>query len=99
MVSNINCAIKSLSIAPIDFLLRQDLNISKTLMLIQLKHILPGPEGQSEVSLILDPEATSLIMAWSHTFVKFDHEILSTVILLHPLIQDGLCQLQSKVCA
>ena len=27
-----------------------------------------------------------------------DHEIFSTVILLLPLIQEGLCQLQAKVC-
>ena len=33
-------------------------------------------------SLIVDPEAMSLILAWSHTFVEFDHEIFSTVILL-----------------
>ena len=51
------------------------------------------------MSLIVDPEATSLILAWSHTFDEFDHEIFSSVILLHPLIQEGLCQLQAKLCA
>ena len=35
----------------------------------------------------------------SHTFVKIDHEIISTVILLLPLIHDGLFQLQAKVYA
>ena len=60
---------------------------------------IPGPEGQSVVSLIVDPEAISLILAWSHTFVEFDPEIVSTVILHLPLIQEGLCQLQAKVCA
>ena len=44
-------------------------------------------EGQSEVGLILDPEAMFLIMAWSHTSIEFDHEILSTAFLLHPLIR------------
>ena len=48
--------------------------------------MLPGSEGQSEVSLISDPEAIFFIMAWSHTSIEFDHEILSTVILLHPLM-------------
>ena len=28
--------------------------------------------------------------AWSHTFVEIDHEIISMVILLLPLIQEGL---------
>ena len=46
---------------------------------------IPGTEGQSVVSLIADPEAMSLIMAWSHTFVEFDDEIFfSAIILLHP---------------
>ena len=34
-------------------------------------------------------------LARSHTFVETDHEIISTVILLNPLIQE----LQAKVCA
>ena len=36
-----------------------------------------------------------------HTFVKFDHEIISTVILLPSayLFKKGCCQLQAKVCA
>ena len=55
-----------------------------------------GPEGQSVGSLNVDPEAMSLILACSHTFVEFDHEIISTVILLLLLIQQGLCQLQAK---
>ena len=57
------------------------------------------PEGQSVVSLILDPESMSLILVWSHTFVEIDDEIFSTIILLLPLTQEGLCQLQTKVCA
>ena len=55
-----------------------------------------GPEGQSVASLIVDPEAMSLILAWSNIFVEFDHEIFSTDILLLLLIQEGLCQLQAK---
>ena len=57
-------------------------------------NLLPGPKGQSVVRLIVDPEAMRLILAWSHTFVEFDHEILSTVILLLPLNQvtsKGMC--------
>ena len=49
------------------------------------------------MSLIVDPEAMSLILAWSHTFVEFDDEIFSTIIF-RPLTQEGLCQLQAKVC-
>ena len=33
-----------------------------------------------------DPGVASLIPAWHHTFVEIDHEIISTVILLLPLI-------------
>ena len=29
-----------------------------------------------------DPEVTSLILSWSHTFVEIDHEIISTPILI-----------------
>ena len=36
---------------------------------------------------------------WSHTFLEIDYEILFTVIHLLPLIQEGCCQLQAKVCA
>ena len=66
---------------------------------LQHIHVLPGPEGQSVVSLIVDPEAMSLILAWSHTFVEFDDEMFSTIILLLPITQEGLCQLQAIVCA
>ena len=51
------------------------------------------------MSLIVDPEAMSLILTWSHIFVEFNDEIFSTIILLLPLTQEGLCQLQGKVCA
>ena len=51
------------------------------------------------MSLIVDPEDPSLILAWSNTFVEFDREIFSTVVLLLWLIQEELCHLQAKVCA
>ena len=51
------------------------------------------------MSPIIDPEAMSLILAWSYTFVEFDDETVSTIILLLPLTQEGFCQLQAKVCA
>ena len=49
---------------------------------------IPGHVAQSvtclptDVSLIADPGVASLILAWSHTFVEIDHEIISMVILL-----------------
>ena len=67
--------------------------------MFKLIHVLPGPKGQSVVSLIVDPEAMSLILAWSHTFIEFDGEIFSTINLLLPPTQEGLCQLLAKVCA
>ena len=36
----------------------------------------------TDVSLTADPEVTSLIPARSHNFIEFDHEIISTFILL-----------------
>ena len=42
------------------------------------------------VSPTADPGVPSLIPAQSHTFLEVDHEIISTVILLLPLIQEGL---------
>ena len=46
-------------------------------------------------------EVASSILAGSHTFVKIDHEIVSTVILLPSAesFKKGCCQLQAKVCA
>ena len=35
-------------------------------------------------------------MAWSHTLVEIDHEIISMVILLLPLIQEGLLSAVSE---
>ena len=44
-------------------------------------------------------EVASLIQVLSHTFVEIDHEIISMVMHLLPLIQEGFCQLQVKVYA
>ena len=59
----------------------------------------PGPVTQSVVNLIADPGAVSLIPARSLTFFVIDHEIISMVILLLPLIQEGLLSVTVKVCA
>ena len=47
---------------------------------------------QSVASTIADPGVVRPILAWSKTFVEIDCEIhvYSTVILLFPLIKDGL---------
>ena len=42
----------------------------------------PGPIAQSVVRLTADPGVGSLILAWSHTSVEIDHEIMSTVIIV-----------------
>ena len=67
----------------------------------------PGCVAQSatclatDASLTADPGVASSIPARSHTFVEIDHEIISTVILLHfaESFKKGCCQLQAKVCA
>ena len=53
-----------------------------------------------EACLTADPGVASLISAWSHTFVEINHEIISTVILLHSAesFKKGCCQLHEKVC-
>ena len=55
----------------------------------------------TDASLTADPGVTSWIRARSHTFVKIDHKIISTVILLSSpeSFKKGCCQLQAKVCA
>ena len=75
---------------------------------VQSTHIfIPGRVAQSvtclvtDAKLTADPGVTSSILAWSHTFVEIDHEIISTVILLPSAesFMKGCCQLQEKVCA
>ena len=69
--------------------------------------ILPGRVAQSvtclatDACLTADPGVASSILAWSHTFMEIDHEIISTVILLPSAdsFKKGCCQLQAKVCA
>ena len=69
--------------------------------------MVPGHLAQSVTCLATDPSLTadpgveSSIPARSHTFVKLDHEIISTVILLPSTesFKKGCCQLQAKVCA
>ena len=55
----------------------------------------------TDACLTADPGVASSIQARYHTFVKIDHEIISTVILLPSadLFKKGCCQLQAKVCA
>ena len=69
--------------------------------------ILPGGLAQSvtclatDASLTADPGVVRLIPAQSNNFMKIDHEIITTVILLHSAesFKKGCCQLQTKVCA
>ena len=78
-----------------------------TKVLIRLRGCAPGRVAQSvtclatDACLTADPGVASLIPARYHTFVKIDHEIISTVILLPSadLFKKGFCQLQAKVCA
>ena len=49
----------------------------------------------TDACLTADPGVASLIPARSHTFMEIDHEIISTVILLHSTysFKKGCCQL------
>ena len=54
---------------------------------------------QSVVSPTEDQGVACLILAGSHILVEIDHEIISTVNLLIPLIQEGLLSVTSvSVC-
>ena len=67
----------------------------------------PGRVAQSvtclatDAYLTADPGVASSILAWSHTFMEIDHEIISTVILLPSAesFKKGCLQFQAKVCA
>ena len=95
---------------------RFDENPAMTLQDIKKQNITNGrthtlTDGQHETEypphfflpgrIATDPGVTSSIPARSHTFVKIDHEIISTVILLPSAdsFKKGCCQLQAKVCA
>ena len=58
-----------------------------------------GSTAEYVASPTVDQGVMSLIPARSHTFAEIDREIIFTFIFLHLLIQEGLCQLQAKVCA
>ena len=55
----------------------------------------------TDASLTADPGVASSIPVWSHTFVEFDYEIISSVILLPSAesFKKDCCQLQAKVRA
>ena len=53
-------------------------------------YFLPGSVAQSVASRAADPGVASSIPTWSHNFVEIDNEIISTDILLLPLIQERL---------
>ena len=55
----------------------------------------------TDACLTADPGVVSSILVRSHTFVEFDHEIISTAILLPSAdsFKKGCCQIQAKVCA
>ena len=57
---------------------------------------LPAPVAHLVASLIADPGVLSSIPVRPHTFMKIDREIFSEVILLLPLIQEGLMSVSSK---
>ena len=54
-----------------------------------------GPLVQFVGSLTADQGVVSSIPARSHTFMEIDREIISTVILILPLIQEGLLSVMS----
>ena len=76
----------------ISFHLNQNLQAVKALQSVHM--LMPGPIGLLIVSLAADPGVASSIPAQSQTFIEIDHEIM--VILLLPLIQEGLLSVTSK---
>ena len=63
---------------------------------IPVNRYFTGCVTQLVTSLTADPEVPNLIPAWSHTSMEIDHEIISSAILLLPLIQDGLLSVTSE---
>ena len=70
-------------------------SLNKVNMLGQQYNIL-SRVAQSVASLTVDPGVASLIPARSNTFGEMDHEIISTVILLLPLIQGRMLSCTSE---
>ena len=64
-------------------------------LLIQSQNI-QGSILQLVASPPADPGVTSLILVQSHTSIGIDHEIISIVILLLLLIQEGLLSVTSE---
>ena len=64
--------------------------ISCILVWFKNRILIPGPVAQSVLTPTADTEIANLISARSHTLVEIDHEIISTAILLFPMIQDGV---------
>ena len=62
-------------------------------MCVKSKFLLAGPVAQSLASPTADPGVVSSIL------MEIDHEIISTVILLLTLIQEGLLSVTSEVFA
>ena len=57
-----------------------------------------SPIAQLVASLTADPGVVSSIPARSHALVEVDHEIISKVILLLPLIQERLSVSSESMC-
>ena len=55
-----------------------------------------GPIAQLVAGQIVDSGVVGSILARPHTFVEIDHEIFSVIILLLPLIQEGLLSVTSE---
>ena len=55
-----------------------------------------GPHGAVVTGPTADQGVASVIPTRFHTFVEIAHEIISTVILLLPLIQEGLLSVTSE---
>ena len=49
--------------------------------------------------LAADQGVASLILAWSHTFLEIDHDIISMVFLPLPLIREGLSVTSESMCS
>ena len=67
---------------------RQKINHKKLTSMQRVKHYpqiifsWPGGVAQLVTCLTADPGVVSSILAWSHTFMEIDHEIIFTSILL-----------------
>ena len=55
-----------------------------------------GLVALSVASQTTDLRVASSIPAWSHTFLETDHEIISIIILILLLIQEGLLSVTSE---